>query len=162
MTTDCATARLSSNGGIPALLLLTVLGSFAGTCEAQEGDSPFSGNWAGTITVDQAHGFELRATSWSYQFRISRDGKARVYGSRRRNLVAIPFVLIELGDDAVLAGQHEGEFWVESQTFNLTKIDEDRLLVYFWRVVDDIAPRLDRSAVVWAMGGHGEFRRTKR
>jgi hypothetical protein len=164
MTTDFVTGRLLSKGSIKPLLLLAMLGSFAGS-HAQDGDSPFSGTWAGTITIDQAHGFELHATSQRYQFRVSRDGRVRVLGTQgpqRWNALPIPFVLTELGDDAVITGQHEGEFWVESQSFNLTKLDEDRLLVYFWRVVDDIAARADGSAVVWAMGGQGEFQRTRR
>jgi hypothetical protein len=163
MTTDSATGRWLSKISITALFLLAVCGSFA-KIRAQGGDSPFSGTWTGTITIDQAHGFELRARSRRYQFRISRDGKVRVLGTQgpeRWNLVQIPFLLTELGDDAVITGQHEGEFWVESQAFNLTKIGDDRLLVYFWRVVDDIAPRADGS-VVWAMGGDGEFQRAQR
>jgi hypothetical protein len=163
MATDCATVRLLSKAGIKALLLLAVFGSFTGS-RAQDADSPFLGNWTGTITNDQAYGFDVRAVSRRYQFRISRAGRVRVYGfgSGRRGLVPIPFVLTELGGGAVITGQHEGEFWVESQAFNLTMIDEGTLSVYFWRVVDDIAARSDGSATVWAMGGHGEFKRAKR
>jgi hypothetical protein len=155
MTTNRA-ARSPRKSNVTILLLLVSFGAVAETGEAQEDESSLAGNWEGSIALSDDYG----ERTMSYQFRISKYGKVRVYGGRR--LIPLPFVLTELGNGAVISAQHDSSYWVESQTFNLVRVDDQTLLVYFWRVVDDFFPSANGSPSVWARGGHAEFRRTKR
>jgi hypothetical protein len=153
--------------------LLAVCGSFAATSEAQQKDSPFAGTWSGVIPItlfnSSTPGGEPSGTVRKYQFRIAPNGRVRVFGDRqafqragRWGQLPIPFVLIEVGDGAVISGANGSEFWAESQMFNLTKVGEDRMLVYFWRVVDNFYASKTGDASVWATGGYAEFQRTSR
>jgi hypothetical protein len=167
MTTDSFAPSSWRQGFARALLLLAVFGSFSATCEAQQEDSPFAGTWSGVIPLtlfssDAPGGESLRTRR--YQFRIAPNGKVRVLGNSRQlgqragrwGELWISFVLIEVGGGAVISGQNGTDFWAESQTFSLTKVDEDTLLVYLWRVVDNF------GAPLWAAGGYAEFQRAGR
>jgi hypothetical protein len=169
MPIDCEARGSWRQGFVRALLLL----AFVIPCEAQQEDSPFAGVWSGTIPLslfspDGPGGESLRARR--YQFRIASNGRVRVLGDSRQlgqrggrwGEVRIPFVLIEAGDGAVISGKNGSEFWAESQTFNLTKVDEDTLLVYFWRVVDNFGRAPDGARPLWAAGGYAEFERAGR
>jgi hypothetical protein len=170
MTTDCVAPRLFGKSSVRLLLLLAVVGVSAGASEAQQRDSPFVGTWVGTIAIDQVFPTPAANRSVKRQIRISRDGKVRVYleqkplfqKSGKWQIVYGQFVLTELGDDAVITLQRGSEFRVDSQTINLTKVDQDRMLVYWWVVGEDLSALPGKSSPVLAFGGHSEFQRPQR
>jgi hypothetical protein len=174
MPTDRVARSLWRRTFARALLLLAMCGSFAATCEAQQEDSPFAGTWSGAIPIslffsDAARG-RLTGVTVRYQFRIASDGKVRVFTDRRQfgqrtgrwGQLRVSFALVEVGDGAVISGSYGTEFWAQSQTFNLTRLDEDTLLVYFWRVVDNFVAPEDGGGTVRPSGGYAEFQKEGR
>jgi hypothetical protein len=171
MTIRRAKTRLPSQLRVLALLLLLALfGSLAATSDAQEPVSAFTGTWTGTMTITLLMGDARKqpmSVTTTYQLRILSNGRVQVFtdrsklsrASRKWRRLAIPFALIEVGEGLVVSGQNGSQYWAETQTFNLTKLDDDTLLVYLWRVVDNYLATENRDDYVWAAGGHAEFQR---
>jgi hypothetical protein len=174
MTTDRVAPRSWRQGVARAFLLFAGCGSVAATGDAQQEDSPFAGTWSGAIPISlffsDAAGDELTGTTLKYQFRIASNGKVRVFTDRRQvgqrtgrwGQLRISFALVEVGAGAVISGSYGSEFWAQSQTFNLARVDEDTMLVYFWRVVDNFVAPEDGRGTVRLSGGYAEFQKEGR
>lgn len=144
--------------------------AFATFCSAQEDASAFAGTWQGLIQTDASYRLagdfaDNALTPGEFRIRVSDDGEPTVRFRRRRaswlNLYW-PFALIASGDTAVLIGQHRSAYWIESVSFNMTKVDENTLLVYWWRVVNNTQIHPDDPQARFAIGGYGELTRTGR
>lgn len=140
---------------------------------AQTTSSAFSGRWEGWREIDHRHnvaessdGEEPNARRRpDFRMEISEDGEVELLFRRERGgwrPSSVPFVLTEHGNGAFITGQHRTIEWVESQTFNVTKVDEDTLQFFWWRVVNNIFNEPGDDYFKWAIGGHGEIRRRGR
>jgi hypothetical protein len=165
------TDRSRAPDGWPLYLAFSVF-ALSGACAAQEAESAFAGAWRGTIQTDASYGVTGESDTVEgflapreFDIRIPRDDRVNVRIKTRGESwrpYAVPLALIESGDTAVLMGQHRSAYWVESVSFNITKIDEGTLLVYWWRVVNNTQIHPDDPMSKFAVGGYGEFRRRGR
>ena len=137
---------------------------------AQRESSAFSGRWEGEGVIDYWYTTDdpnrsQEENDWEpmrFRLRISREGEVELSVPRARGgwrPLSLPFALIESGDGAFIAGQHRTIEWVESQVYNVAKVDDDTLIFFWWRVVNNIDSEPDHDMSKWALGGHGEIRR---
>ena len=147
------------------MLLLAI----PGVCVAQEEESAFIGRWRGSIEITASYGAigdpegeELLAIPREFSIRILRNGDIIVRSrasERSWSEHSMPFALFEWGENAVIVGQNRSEAWVETVTFNITRVDEETLFVYWWRVVNNLFIHPDDRASKFAFGGYGELHR---
>lgn len=144
--------------------------AFSIRCAAQEEESAFVGTRQGWVQPDASYGIvgefaDDMLAPREFNIRVAEDGSAtlRARGRGRSwDPLSWPFALIASGDTAVLLGQHRSAYWVESVSFNITKLDEDTPLVYWWRVVNNTQVHPDDEAARFAVGGYGELSRRGR
>jgi len=142
--------------------------------QAQRRSTEYEGLWAGTLTVDGMLGIpedevELLSQAIDVEMSVQRRGIVQLFFNagtgqphwqypRRLSLL-----ITDLGDNAVVAGQGDRTVYAQSATdslvFNLTKVDDDTLQVYWTRVVVEEPLGRNSDRLEWMLGGLTEMRR---
>lgn len=158
-----------NSGGCRLMFGAVVLSMVSGVGAAQDADFEFNGNWRGIVEVNASYGIlddpevsqGMRAPR-EFNIRIRRNGDVSVRSrglDRPWSQLGMPFALFEWGDSAVIVGRHRSDGWIEVVSFNLTRIDQETLLVYWWRVVNNLYVHPDDPGSKFAVGGFGKLSR---
>jgi hypothetical protein len=150
-----------------ASIISFLLAAAAPLGAAAQGDPAFDGVWEGQIEVVTTHGVKVpsrilpRAES-PMPLTLEIRGRGGTVRFGRETILSAGSFYVERFDAAAhVIAQIATPLWVETWQLSLTKKDADTVLVYLWRVVNDMRRRPDQDYSKFAWAGVGELRRAQ-
>jgi hypothetical protein len=142
--------------------------------QAQRRSTEYEGLWAGTLTMDGMLGVpeddvELLSQPIDMEMSVQRRGNVQLFfgadtGQPQWQYPSrLTLLITDLGDNAVIAGQGDRTVYaqsaIDSLVFNLTKVDDDTLQLYWTRVVVEEPLGRNSDRLEWMLGGLTEMHR---
>lgn len=148
-----------------AWIILLVLAAARPLGAAAQVEPVFDGIWEGQIELVTTHGIKVpsrilpQAESPMPLTLEIRGRTGTVRFGREYILPAGGFNVERFDAAAHVIGQTVTTLWVETWQLSLTKKDADTVLVYLWRVVNDMRRRPEQDYSKFAWAGVGELAR---